>query len=728
MADNNKKKPINSVMFNADGSNAAPPEPQIEEMTEEDRKYLISQGLNPDDYIAVKEGTEASLINNSDESFNPYEWQEIDPQSIERELGFTERQRYSGLTKIEDRENALRKDFDNVTRVGDSNFVMTDPKTGELIVYNKEGWLPTGGDFADFIPDAVGSVVSIPTTIIGGAAGSAVAPGPGTVAGGIAGGAAGYSAGAEAARRGLNWLNGVEDTRTTGETASQMGTDLGFAAAGGALGAGAGAAVKGAGKVIGSSLKSRALGGTVDDAAKAAERLTTYETAGVTPTPGMIGGEALSTAELQRAGTKPWLKNKIDTVPEQLKAGWQGSIDDVSRGQGSMTPNEAGGFIRENIGNLKTNVQNETNRLYDNVSGLTNGVPVESTTTRKAYETLAHEFENAGAFKKSTDGSVYERSLGQVKALLDDIEAGKADFEYLKQARTTLNDTGSAMGATRAEKRIYSRVGEAITADMEATAKKAGDDVLKAWQDANGQFMRRLDPTDVIGNKSIDKVLKNQSDDAIFNLISTGSKTNASQATRILEQVHLAGGDDALRSVSTTVLDRIGNNAAGEFSIPALTKNWNNLTPEAKSSLFKFKGGAEIRDRMNAIANAGKQFQEYGNNANRSNTARHIGSAVKGMMDRYAGPVAGAAALSGSPSAAIGYGAFRGAKWMFDRATRRMIEDPKTLSWLAKLPSVADPEKHLLGLKNLYQTTKDERTRLAIREYLEGLNTNNSEQ
>lgn len=711
MAENNKKKNPQSIMFEEPPVKAPV---QSNELTQEDRQYLISIGENPDEYVL---GDPAMA--QPDEAI----YDEIDPTQITRELGASQRLKYAGLSKDEDRLRELEKDFGDVATWGDGNYVMRDPDSGELMVYNREGWMPSWADVVDAAPDIGGTIASIPSTVVGGAVGSAAGP-VGTFAGGAAAGAAGYAGGAEATRRGLNWLFDVEDTRTLGETGKDVAGDAGLALAGAGVGAAAGKAIGAAGRGVGNIVK-RAVIGSADDAGAAAGRLASFTDAGITPTPGMIAGPKMATRELNGASTKPWLKEKIYDVPQQIQRNWESAVSDVSQGRGGLSRAETGGVIRDNVDTLKSNVKAETNRLYDDVGRLTADLPAEHTAVRGVYDVLKNEIDTAGKFQKQNLGPTYDRALSQTQALIDDLNNGVGGFDLLKQARSNFNEIVFNPASTNAEKHAYKRLAEALTTDMEATAKKGGDAALEAWKNANSYNARRNNPMDVIGTKAIDKILKNQSDDAIFNLVSTGVKSNASQATKILQQVHLAGGDDALRSVGTSVFERLGNNAAGEFSLPTLTRNWSTLTPEAKDSLFKFKGGSEIKARMDKLVSAGKAFNEYTKSANRSNTANHLTALGEGITNRYGGPLAAVTSIStGSPTALGAFGAVKGAQYLYNRATRKMLDNPQTLSWLAKLPTVKDPEIHLSALQKLMRTTKDERTRFAIREYLDGLNSN----
>lgn len=137
--------------------------------------------------------------------------------------------------------------------------------------------------------------------------------------------------------------------------------------------------------------------------------------------------------------------------------------------------------------------------------------------------------------------------------------------------------------------------------------------------------------------------------------------------------------------VTSTLIDRLGKATAGQqddlgnvFSPSTFLTNWNKMTRQAKSTLFRDESLRRNLDDIAKLADGMRATQKL---ANHSNT----GASVLGNV-----AIQGGWAASHLPSYLIGAGA--------QYLTGRMLASPKFTRWLARAPKYEDPRKALDGL------------------------------
>lgn len=686
------------------------PTPTSSKLTEDEKAELRAQGLNPDDYEVVETPEQA-------QDFDPAQWEEIDPRTIEKEVAPSIRLEVGGLTTPEDRLTALKRHYADAMPVGEDNFVMTD-EDGSLLVYNREGWMPSWGDVAEAVPEAGGILGSIGGAAAGGVLGTAASPGFGNLAGAIAGGGLGYGAGKGAVRDVVNWGFGNEDTRDTGEKVKDFAIDTAVGAAGEGLGRGAmfvgGKALGALGRgktAIGDSARRTIMGGSADDATLAAERLATFENAGVQPTPGMIGGDRLATTELARSkGSTPYAEG-VDRVRDSLNSKWTEAVDGIGLGE-RQTVDSTGALIRDGVDQFGQTVKQRSDDLFQKVATDTDGINAIGTNTAKFNDDLAAEYAKASQSSKLRIGPTYEKVLERTKAMAEDVSKGTS-FNNLKEARS---EVGSLLqsATTPAERNILNRYYAALTNDMTETAASAGAETSEAFKKANSQYVRRKGATGLISDKAINNVIRDtRSDASVYSLLTSATKTNAKLANQIITQVRTVGGDDAVREISSSIFSKMGQRG-DTFDAAKLLREWDGLSPEGRSTLFSFKGGAEIRTQMDRVIEAQRELQKYLKNGNHSNTAKALTSSVKDTNNVVQ---VGTAIATGGGSVPY-QAAYFGSKFLFDRARKRMFENPQTLRWLAGLPKQKNPSKYLQALQVIGERTVDQALKIEIRDYL----------
>lgn len=699
-------------------------------LSEADRQYLIEQGLNPDDYEIA--GPEAPFTRQEGNTVFYDDETPINIEKIEQEAPASLRARVAGLPSPEDRLRAIRSFAPDAQPLENGNYIMTDPETGKPMLFNREGWLPSWGDVAEFIPEAVGGVSGALTGAAGGAVGTAAGP-VGTGAGAIAGGATGYAAGKRATQKGLNWWFGDEDTRDLGDRLSSGATDLLVGATGEVAGPLAtkavGSAVRGVGSLAGRAVPNvtegraaRELGGLVDDTAGAAQRLKTFSDADIKPTPGMIGGARVAQAEAQAARNLPDVREGLDAVNDQFANRW-GKIRNDMTGGSDLSAAEAGAVIRDSVGDLSQNVKTKTSRMFDEVGELTGDLPAVGKSTGEFVESVTAEFNKAGESAKLNLGSTYKGVLEQADALRADIRKGTG-FDALKEARTRIGEIAFDRNAPAATRNMYGRLYGAITKDMEATAAQGGDEALAAWKRATNFSKRTKQDTGVVSTPAMQKLLKKDTPESLYRLISSGVKNNGTKVNDIMKQVRLGGGQEAVQDVFSTTVNKLGVNRQGEFSPTRWLTDYDAWADEAKDAFFRHvKNGSTLRKEADNFRAAVKELAEYQNSIKAGNKDRTLAKAgmewANNMLgDKQVGALAGVA--SGGSTLPV-TAAVMGKNFLVSRASNKMFTNPETLKFLTRSVK-GEPDKQVVGaMKKFIRTARDEATKAILRQYLQSI-------
>lgn len=713
--------------LNPDDYEIAPVETGLSEV---DRQYLIEQGLNPDDYEIASEAApftrqEGNTVFYDDET-------PINVEKIEREAPASLRARVAGLVSPEDRLRAIRSFAPDAQPMGDGNFIMTDPETGKPMLFNREGWLPSWGDVAEFIPEAVGGVSGALTGAAGGAVGTAAGP-VGTGAGAITGGASGYAVGKRATQKGLNWWFGDEDTRDLGDRLGSGATDLLVGATGEVAGPLAtkaiGSAVRGVGNLAGRAvpnvtegMAARELGGLVDDSAAAAQRLQTFADADIKPTPGMIGGSRVAQAEAQAARNLPEVREGLDAVDDQFASRW-GKLRNDMTGGSDLSAAEAGAVMREAVGDLSQNVKAKTSRMFDEVGELTADLPAVGKATGEFVDGISKEFSKAGKSAKLNLGSTYKGVIEQADALRADVKSGTG-FDALKEARTRIGEIAFDPNASAATRNMYGRLYGAITKDMEATAAQSGDEALAAWKRATNFSKRTKQDVGVVSTPSMQKLLKKDTPESLYRLISSGVKNNGTKVNDLMKQVRLGGGQDAVQDVFSTTINKLGVSKQGEFSASRWLTDYDAWADEAKDAFFRHVNkGSSLRKEADNFRAAVKELTEYQNSIKAGRKDRTLAKAgmewANNMLgDKQVGALVGVA--SGGSTIPV-TAAVMGKNFLVSRAQKNMFTNPETLKFLTRSVK-GEPDKAVIGaMKKFVRTARDEATKAILRQYLQSI-------
>lgn len=645
------------------------------------------------------------------------------------------RAQVGALDKPEDRLAALRQSYPDAQPHGDGNFIMTDPETGKTMIYNRESWVPSGGDFASILPEVgegVGGILGgIGGFIGGGAAGSAV-PVVGTAvgagAGAITGAGAGATVGRETVQRGLNWAFGNEDTRTTEEQLGDAAKTFALNAGGQALGMGAGAIIGKAAKAIGPGGKNL-VAGAADDPVKAAQRIDDFKAVGAKPTAGMVNGQpSTATREQALAQTRAG-KPIADRIAQAFDANENAFTRNVSEmAPQTLTRQEMGEELIRGSELVKEQIKNRGDYLYNKVAEKTGDAPALGQNTRSFLERLQTERNAMGKSASLNAGPKVDQVIEQAKAITDDIGSG-VNFNVLKEARTNIR-------MLRDDKNIdpvlRSRMGglyDALTADMEATAASSGADALQAWRKANN-FSFRNSKGSWGTQDSIDPILKAETPEKAADYLLAQVNKGGTRLNAIRRQLERTeGGANLWNTLTGSTVERMGIVRGADgiemFDQNRMFREWAKLSPEAKDAMFKGTARKKFRDNFEIVARNAANLKEYRRFDNHSGTQKAV-SALEEFdpfnKNNLLGAVVGFGVSGGAPGAIVAAGGRAVGSFVAKRWQAKLLTSDETVEWLANLGK-AQMQKgglkaHVAKLAQMGRTTTDQSLRVAINDYL----------
>ncbi|WVT74023.1 hypothetical protein QM996_02595 [Sinorhizobium chiapasense] len=628
------------------------------------------------------------------------------------------------LNKPEDRLAAIRKTYPDAQPYGEDNFIYTSPETGNTGLYNPEGldW----GDWMSLLPEAgemVGAGVGAAGGAVGGGfVGSAVpvlGTGAGAVTGGIAGAGAGGATGKDLTERGLNWLFGNEDTRTTGEYARDKATDFALSAAGEGIGRG----VVHGGKAIANAARSRFVGG-VDDVAQAASRFRDFDAAGLEPTVGMVTQtkKALDREAALAANPTSRVGRTYGAVDDALDARYNQLVTDVAGPLGVTTREGAGESLQRAARAAEDQMRANYGELYDKTTDLVGAVRSPGTNVQDLLVKFNAEKKLYGQSAKLNKGPTIDRAIKQAKALAEDAKKG-ISFDDLKETRTAIDKIAFDKTGDPFEKRLFGQIRDAVTKDMEEAAGSAGTDATQTWKSAEGAYKDFRSPT---GSRSAIKPLAKEADPIkVYGEVTKRIKEgNAHGLARVRRELENAGGKPEWRQTVGTMLDNMGRKIDGDgvevFNPRKYVSDFANMPDEVKDVMFK---GTDLEGyRLDLEQLSRLAANRAGLNGKKSTS--NLGNALIDTALSTGGAVAGAAtdvAGGGFMGAIAGAVARPVKKAVADAYMDRLLTNKEFVRWLVKVPQAQIQKdglrSHIIGLRQI-QRTVPAQTAAAIDRYL----------
>ena len=470
----------------------------------------------------------------------------------------------------------------------------------------------------------------------------------------------------------------------------------------------------------GQGLVRSALRGEGEGAAKAVEaRLRDAKEIGTSLTAGQAtGSQALRT--LESTSARIWgggaLAHLLSSQDSHAGNTIEDLVNEMRAGQ-EATPMGAGEAIVKGVNATRQSAREAEDSAYNRVAQL---VPPETQVnlsgTRGVLDRLATPTPGAEA----TTGALISPNILRLRDNLaaDAGPTGALPYSAARALRTHLRnniDWGFAPAdtvKTGALKQVYG----ALTGDLNAAASGVSPEAAQAVSTADSLYR---------ANKLQGEALNNLIDrhggpEAIYNAALSGTKSGA---TRIRSVMAALPDSEQRNLVRATVLGKMGlvpasgQNAAGDvFQLNSFLTRWNQMSPEAKDTLFPHYGeAASTRKAIDSVARTAENVRASALLKNPSGTAgayMHTntlwdlmetvgGGSVGALVDHHGLAGVGSAVLGAS----AGYGANVGlsrlmtAKWFADWLAHSTKLSPSALpAAIASLQRIAVTRKSQSGL------------------------------
>ncbi|POO56245.1 hypothetical protein [Agrobacterium rosae] len=476
-------------------------------------------------------------------------------------------------------------------------------------------------------------------------------------------------------------------------------------------------------------VKNRIIGGA-DEGAVIAQRVKDFTDIGVQPTTGMVSGSTRAAAKeqaLASTGVGTNLQARMADAFTKQGDEFTRVVDGITTRNNpaakTNTRQELGDMLREQAQAAKDAAFARSEGLYDDVGRLTGERAVSGDATKAFSKTLAETKKGLGKSETINRGPQLDQAIQQTKAIVEDMGKGMT-FTKLKEARTAISQIANKPDADPALKAHLQGLRNAITADMEATARGAGENALQAFRKANNYYRRTVDTDTGFGKGSaVSTVLNKNTPEEIYGYVMGKSKEGGSRLNAVRRQIEKSDdGKAAWDNLTGSVVERMGLKTADDVSSydpGTFLRNWKTMAPEAKDVLFKGTGRSQYRADLDRLARIADDMGRYNKQKNHSNTQTH-----KTMLEE-ANPFDKtsllAAALGGPKAFVLAAGAKAG-NFATKRYQAKMLADPETVRWLAGIPK-AQVEKgglrtHVGNLVDIARKTPDAATRTAVHEYL----------
>lgn len=265
---------------------------------------------------------------------------------------------------------------------------------------------------------------------------------------------------------------------------------------------------------------------------------------------------------------------------------------------------------------------------------------------------------------------------------------GGLPYSAVRDIRTRIGEALSDFSLTTDKPTAeYKRLYAALSQDIEQAAKTAGPAAEAALKRANTYFKASADRLEQL-ERVVDKA---GGPEAVYNAALSGTRDGSTTLRAVMQSLP----KDGQRALTGAVVKRMGlatpgmqDAEGGLFSAQTFLKNWNQLSPEARRTLFDRHGPkfAADMDRVARVAanvrDGSRVFANPSGTANKA-AAYAYGASLAGTLLTGQLPAAGALVASGVGANALA----------------RAMTSPKFVSWLAKateVPASALPQQLLV--------------------------------
>jgi hypothetical protein len=511
-----------------------------------------------------------------------------------------------GSARERDRLATLRQFYPDAQPTDDGNYVFTDPKSGRLTVYN-----PRGLDLGDLF-SAPRELAETGAAIAGGTV--AMPSGP---AGMVAGAALGSAAADRAVDIGRQAL-GYPQTVTPRTLAQDTATDLAVGATG-----------EMGGQILQQAPRALLRPVVRPDAAPvaaAADRL------GVPPTSALLGGRFMQGSQALAANTLPGsaghraTERLVDQLQREASQAVPGNP--LGRQEGARV---GGATLKEAAIGADRRFQVVREEADRQVYAAMGGQRVPMTQLQTVVNDLNARIAQAPGTFEPVLGPVRDR----LQAYLADAAAqgGSLPPGTFRNLRTLLGQELAQPAITTQRlpeaNNWYEAAYGAMSQDLGAAAQAAGPRAHQLWQrhdrlvrayrgERGGRNLESI-------ADSLDKIVKEGSDEQAWNALSTGG---VNRMANVLNRVKDQGQREI---IARATWDRLLTTAQGNPNLSYLVKQWNVLDPEKRRLVF---GQVADMGHLNDLMTVLNGMREADLGRNFSNTAYAL---IQASMTQQAG-------------------------------------------------------------------------------------------
>ncbi|HMM76974.1 MAG TPA: hypothetical protein PJ986_14780 [Gammaproteobacteria bacterium] len=412
---------------------------------------------------------------------------------------------------------------------------------------------------------------------------------------------------------------------------------------------------------------------------EAAQNLSAFDAANVTPTAGQVTGNAgTQTVEGMLRGA-PGSTHVMAGVAEDQARQMGSTADDIASRLGGSTDELAGRAVEKGIGSFVSQKQKTASNLWARLDQfIAPDTPVALPNTRA----MLSELSGSGKLTEAFTSPVINKAVKAVEGISATPYQELRDLRSLIGAR--LGDPQLISDIPRSElKRLYG----ALTQDIKEAAAANGG--LQAFDRAN-TFTRALhDRVD----STLEPLLRRTTPEKLFSAVRSGDASSLRRLGRTLN-------DKTWRVVAGSVIKDLGTakagaqNAAGNvFSPETFLTNFNKLDPETRSVLF---GRIGVEKELNSLAKVAELMR-----SNSRVMANPSGSTVLGANLTALGFGTGALASGNLGLAGSIFTGMAGAN-----GAAHLFTSPKFVRWLAS--SARAPVEQLPNLTGRLLTTMED--------------------
>ena len=333
-----------------------------------------------------------------------------------------------------------------------------------------------------------------------------------------------------------------------------------------------------------------------------------------------------------------------------------------------------GQVIKEGADKAKANFIATQTKLYDNAFDLVPNARGTLENVKKLEVELTKQLSEAPkAFQP-----IMSDALKQIKALTEKPDMSLTNVREVRTIiRLLIDPSGGGMDVSKPSARYLKQVYDAVSKDMFAMVKNAGDEkAVNALKKADAYTLNRK-KFDM--NPIVDKIIKFDQDVKAFNFLMQGTKESSENLNKILRNMPV----EERKIIQGSMINRLGyqkpSGAVDEdFSTRTFLTNWNKLADSSKDALFGKNN--EARENLDKIVNVFRNINNADAYANPSQTGQMVGTLMA-----FSPLVGSGALLMGGDVLSFGAAGVTAVSGLVPpHYAAKLVTNEKFINWLAK--------------------------------------------